>query len=76
MHTRTLLPAIASLVLVFASPAFAQGAAGPIGGFAIEKPASVVTLAAAKKKFSCRKFENYHERGRCREIHGIPDDMN
>ena len=77
MNTRILIPAIASLALLAAGPALALAPAGAIDGLRIEKATPVVALASVvQRKAHCRKYANYHDRSRCREIHGIPDIRN
>jgi hypothetical protein len=77
MNTRILFPAIASLALLAGGPALALPPAGAIDGVRIERATPVVALASAvQRKAHCRKYANYHERSRCREIHGIPDTVN
>jgi hypothetical protein len=72
MKTHIMIPAIASLALLAASPAFASTSMGNASQGAKIESTGAVFAALSPARARCRAYANYHARQHCYEINGLP----
>jgi hypothetical protein len=73
MRTHILIPALASLALLAANPAFASTSAGNASGGPKIESTGAVFASLSPARYACREFTNYHARALCYENNGLPD---